>query len=100
MNEKYHITATRVATTLFIVFSFLVTLGQNLNRLTIPPWETCWTHSFTMLEVCMSFSDVFLTTLTTPITLIIILILTGLLTEAYVKREAINDHFISPDDDS
>lgn len=99
MNKKHHITATRVAAVLFVTVTLLLSIGQNLSRLQFPPWETCWTHSFTMMTVCLSFLDVVITTLSTPLTLIPTLIITALVTEAYVKREAIRTHFLDTDDD-
>lgn len=99
MKTEHHATATRVASGLFIILTILSALGQNLGRLSIPPWEICWTHSFTMIEQCLSFLDVLFATLTEPYTLVPIFIMTAIGTESYIKRDTIRNHFFSSDED-
>lgn len=99
MKTEHHATATRVASGLFILLTLLFALGQNIGRISMPPWETCWTHSFTMIEQCLTFLEVLLATLTEPYTLVPIFILTAIGTETYIKRGTIKKHFISSDTD-
>lgn len=99
MKKKHHATVSRVASGLFIALTLLFALGQNVGRLTFPPWEICWTHSFTMIQQCLPFLEVLVATLTEPYTLVPIFILTAVGTEAYIKQDTIRKHFLPSDED-